>query len=106
MKHNVTEIIGISIRALNDIAFPFNKDAGVDYIAYLENHEPISGPLPRTPLPVWLLAAQFNKRAEPHTETEPLFITVSDETGQVLYLQHAAGVIDIGVNGEGAYYRR
>ena len=102
MKHTKEQITANVLKALKDVRFPYDVEKGIYSLYFIEDEKPLRGPKRGQPIPAWHASVEF----EMFSDREPLFITIPDETGEPIYLQHSTAVIEIGKDKEGIYFRK
>ena len=92
-----------SLKIMKDIEFDFDKEVGIHKIRFDKKYEPIRGPNKDQIIPAWVVSFEFGK---PYFDTETVFLTIADNSGEPLYFQHSTALIEIDKDANGKYFKK
>lgn len=97
MNYTKEEILKVTIKLLEDINYPYDMDE--IFISFKEERELARGVNKGKSIKAWVVSIEDNI-----FETTD-FLTISDETGEPLYLQTKHIVREFGKDENGKYYK-
>jgi hypothetical protein len=97
MIHTKEEILILAHKVMNDLEKQFYQKDAIKGASFKEDEVLMRGPRRGEKAPLWTIAM-----IEPHFETA-VFLTISDETGEPLYIQNKHGVAEIEKDAGGNY---
>lgn len=98
MIHTEQEMMAKAKKVLQDLQKEFYKEENIEKIWFEEKDE-VARPRGRV-MPAWTVSID-----EPIFDTS-IFLTISDETGEPLYIQSCHKVVEIEKDKEGNYIRK
>jgi hypothetical protein len=97
MKHSEEQILAIAEKVLQDLQKQFYSKENIEGGWYTKEKELARGSRAGEKVPLWTVSIN-----EPVTDSA-IFLTISDETGEPLYIQNKHGVAEIEKDVDGNY---
>ena len=103
MKYSKIEIEKKALKLLNDIEWVYDIEEGLN-AHFKEKREISKGENKGETKPCWVISLGTGKFL--FGENRPAFITILDETGEPLYIQHSQAIIEIEKDSDGNYKKK